>query len=77
MYPKSSRYVQKNNFISGESITSGYTFVDNTWLRSTGIRGLSLDATLNEIFRTSTVKAERGINYPFARTLSLSLNVSF
>ncbi len=74
---KSSRYVQKNNFFSGESITAGYEFRGSAWLKKVRLSNLSLNATLNEIFRWSTVKAERGIDYPFARTMSLSLNVSF
>ncbi|MDR2414492.1 MAG: SusC/RagA family TonB-linked outer membrane protein [Odoribacteraceae bacterium] len=77
VYPKSDRYVQKNNFFTGESIAAGYNFIDNAWLKTVGLRALAVDVTLNELFRWSTVKAERGINYPFARTLSLSLNVSF
>ena len=32
---------------------------------------------MNEIFRISSVKEERGIDYPFARTMSMSLSVTF
>jgi hypothetical protein len=31
----------------------------------------------NEFFRVSTIKAERGIDYPFSRIYSISLNLSF
>jgi TonB-linked SusC/RagA family outer membrane protein len=76
-YPKSSRYVQKNNFFAGESITAGYTFYGSAWLTRNRLGSLSLDATLGDIFRWSTVKAERGIEYPFGRTVSLSVNMTF
>jgi TonB-linked SusC/RagA family outer membrane protein len=75
--PKSSRYIQKNNYLSGESISAGYTFYGRTWLAARGIDNIILNATLNDIFRYSTVKAERGINYPFARAVSLSMNITF
>ena len=32
---------------------------------------------MNDIFRGSSVKEERGIDYPFARTMSMSLSVTF
>lgn len=74
---KSDRYIQKNNFFTGESIAVGYQFHEHAWLKKLGLRNLTVNATLNEIFRCSTVKAERGIDYPFARTMSISLNASF
>lgn len=74
---QSSRYVQKNNFLSGESFSLGYQFMGREWLKKIRMSNLSLNANMNEIFRLSTVKAERGTDYPFARTISLSLNASF
>lgn len=74
---QSSRYVQKNNFFTGESIALGYQFYGHKWLEKVGLKNLTLNATLNDIFRVSTVKAERGTSYPFARTVSISLNASF
>jgi len=38
---------------------------------------LTLQANMNDIFRVSTVKAERGIDYPFARTVSFSVSAVF
>ena len=34
-------------------------------------------AYMNDIFRISTVKNERGLSYPFARSVSFSLGVTF
>ncbi len=73
----SSRYVQKNNFISGESFSVGYRFFGQDWLKKAGLSSLSVNASMNELFRCSTIKIERGTDYPFARTFSISLNASF
>ena len=42
-----------------------------------GMQALSVQANMNDIFRWSTVKAERGIDYPFARTVSFSIGATF
>ncbi|ARS42042.1 hypothetical protein CA265_21230 [Sphingobacteriaceae bacterium GW460-11-11-14-LB5] len=75
--PMSSRFVQKENTISGESISMGYTFDRSAWLKKFGMRSLNLSALTNDIFRISSVKRERGIDYPFANTVSFTLRVSF
>lgn len=75
--PISSRFVQKNNFISGESFNIGY-WINNTRLtKKLGIKSVRFNIYMNDIFRLASVKAERGIDYPFANTISSSLNVSF
>mgnify|MGYP000379848531 CR=1 FL=1 len=38
---------------------------------------LTVRAYMNDIFRISTVKNERGIDYPFARSVSMSLGLRF
>lgn len=75
--PMSSRFVQKENTITGESLSLGYTFDRSAWLKKVGIRTLNLSAITNDIFRFSTVRRERGIDYPFANTVSFSLRASF
>ncbi|WP_182961172.1 SusC/RagA family TonB-linked outer membrane protein [Pedobacter gandavensis] len=73
----SSRFIQNESVLSCESISMGYTFTDNHWLKNMGLRTLNLSGYTNDIFRFSTVKRERGIDYPFARSVSLSLRASF
>ena len=73
----SSRFIQEENVIVGESINFGYEFKDQPWVSQMGLSRLRLNAYMNEIFRVSSVKTERGINYPFARAISFSLNASF
>lgn len=71
--PMSSRFVQKDNSFTLEAFRVGYEF-DNEWVKQTGFSSLRLNAYMNNIFRLSTVKAERGIDYPFARSVSFSLS---
>lgn len=73
----SSRFVQTENVLSGESISFGYNFQSQKWLRRAGLSGLRLNGYMNDIFRISSVQRERGIEYPFARSVSFSLNASF
>ncbi|WP_165784678.1 SusC/RagA family TonB-linked outer membrane protein [Solitalea longa] len=73
----SSRFVQRENVFSFESISVGYTFEKAKWVKSMGMNGLNFSAYTNDILRISTVKRERGIDYPFARSVSFSLRASF
>ncbi|WP_169515993.1 SusC/RagA family TonB-linked outer membrane protein [Gaetbulibacter saemankumensis] len=75
--PISSRFIQKENTLSAESINIGYQFRNRDWMRKIGLERLRLTAYMNEIFRFSTIRIERGLTYPFARSLSFSLNASF
>ena len=54
-----------------------YDFSDSNWVNSLGLSRLRLTAYMNDIFRLSTIQVERGIEYPFAQSVSLSLNASF
>lgn len=74
--PISSRFVQDENTFSGESINLGYEFRGKHWLDKAKLSNLRLSAYMNDIFYTSTVKRERGIDYPFTRSISLSLNAT-
>ncbi|WP_281636506.1 SusC/RagA family TonB-linked outer membrane protein [Flavobacterium marginilacus] len=75
--PISSRFIQKDDYVSGESIRVGYRITEKAWLKRNGLTALGFNALANEFFRISTIKAERGIDYPFSRIYSFSLNLSF
>lgn len=75
--PMSSRFIQKENVLMGESISLGYEFNKTNWVKYLGMRTLSVKAYMNDIFRLSNIKMERGIEYPFARTVSFSLTANF
>jgi TonB-linked SusC/RagA family outer membrane protein len=74
--PMSSRFVQDEQTIMGESVSIGYEFNSN-WIKRLRMSSLNMRMYMNDFFRISTIKAERGIDYPFARTVSFSLNVTF
>lgn len=73
---KSSRFVMDENYISGESFSIGYEFTQ-PFIRKMGLSALNVQANMNDAFRISSVKNERGIDYPFARTISLSISATF
>lgn len=74
--PMSSRFVRTENTLAGESISIGYES-NAKWVRYIGAEGITFRAYMNDIFRLSSFKEERGIDYPFARTISFSLNLRF
>lgn len=75
---KTSRFVQKNNYLRASSISLGYDINQNEWLkRNLAVQRMSVKLSMQEIFRFETSKHERGISYPFARTYSLGLSFNF
>ena len=71
-----SRFVEKENYIQLQSLSLGYDFSSDK-LRKMGIQRLKVSAIGNDIFKSSTVKMERGTSYPYARTFSLSAQITF
>lgn len=71
-----SRFVQDYNFLSFSGLSVGYDFpvemVGKWHLKNLGLR---FNAT--DLVRWSSVKEERGINYPYAHNYSLTLNIGF
>ena len=75
--PISSRFVQKENSFSAESVNIGYEFRNKNWLNKAYLSNLSITAFSNDVFYISTIKAERGTDYPFARSISMSIRATF
>jgi TonB-linked SusC/RagA family outer membrane protein len=77
--PMSSRFVQKENLLAGESINVSYSFQKDRsqWLRYIRMRELRCSVTMNDIFRFTNVQIERGIDYPFAENISFTINAYF
>lgn len=46
-------------------------------MKRVGITSATLGLYMEDICRFSTIKMERGIDYPFSRQISMSLNVVF
>ncbi|MGN7819974.1 SusC/RagA family TonB-linked outer membrane protein [Chitinophaga sp. 22536] len=74
--PMTSRFVQRENTLAGESINLGYE-LPNRVVKNWRMSYLRLNAYMNDIFRLSTIKRERGIDYPFANTVSFSVSAGF
>jgi hypothetical protein len=77
MTPYSSRFIQKDNYFRGESINLKWNFVDKPWLKSLKIRDLTVGLSMSDIFTVSSIKIERGIQYPFAKTVQMNISMRF
>lgn len=76
---ESSRFVMDDNEFAFSTINLSYR-MENTrygWLKRAGISTATLGIYMEDIARFSTVKMERGIDYPFSRNVSMSLSVTF
>lgn len=71
-----SRFVQKDNVLQVQSVYFSYDF-DKKAIEKTGMKNLRLALTANDVWRWSSVKTERGIDYPFARSVTFSLQTYF
>ena len=71
-----SRFVEDYNYLTMSTLNLSYEF-DNRNLLKYGIQRLKLLFYMNDVFYTSTVKMERGTDYPYARNFSVGLNVRF
>lgn len=75
--PISSRFIQRQSYIAGESFNISYRFTTQAWLTRARLKGLTISGYTNDIFRWSTVRNERGLDYPFATSFSLNINATF
>ena len=77
--PTSTRFLQRYNEFAFTSVAIGYRFEPKyfKFLETCKIASLSLNASMQDIGRISTVKQERGLDYPFARSFNLSVSVLF
>ena len=73
---KSSRFVMDDNSLVGESFNVGYEFPDRI-ARRMRVGAMNVQLTMADIFRATSVRVERGIDYPFARTVTMSLGITF
>lgn len=70
--PMSSRFVQTDNSLSLESLRIGYEFSPEV-AKKMGLNTLKLSGYMNDIFRLTNIKQERGTSYPFSRSVSFAL----
>lgn len=76
---ESSRFVMDDNEFYFSTINLSYRLDGKKfdWMKRVGVTSATLGLYMEDICRFSTVKMERGIDYPFSRQVSMSLNVVF
>ncbi len=72
-----SRFVQRNDELYLSSVSVGYDFYRQQWLRRVGLERLRLSFNTSDLLRLSSIKVERGTSYPYARSFSFSVNATF
>lgn len=71
-----SRFVQDYNVLTLSALTLGYEF-EQSWIRNAGLSVLRLEVGANDIFRCSSVEEERGLSYPYARSVNFTIKANF
>ena len=74
-YP-TSRFVQDRNELSLSSVQLSYDFFRHAFVKKWGLERIVLRCTMNDLYTFSSIKIERGINYPFARKINASLTLT-
>lgn len=72
-----SRFIQDLNELQMTSLNVGYDFRYLSFMQGHALERLKVQFNMNDVFRASSVKAERGIEYPFARSFSFSVQATF
>lgn len=73
---QTTRFVELENTISLSRLNVSYEVAPSV-LKKYGASKLSFGVSMNELFRLSTVKIERGTNYLYSRGVDFNLNVIF
>ena len=71
-----SRFMQRKNVLTWNSLSVGYEFAPEK-LKKIGLKLLRFEVGANDLWRLSTIEAERGLDYPFANTVNFLLKVNF
>ena len=71
-----SRFVQDYNMLEMTSLTLGYEF-KREWIAPLRLSMLRLEIGANDLFHVSSVKQERGLSYPYARTFTFAIRAAF
>lgn len=71
----SDRFIQRDNLVELQSIYLSYDFEKRIYSKM-AMRNLRVAFTMNDIWRWSSMKQERGIDYPFARSFTFSIQTS-
>lgn len=72
-----TRFVQNRRELDIAAINVYYDFYNQAWLRKAKLQRLRAAFNMNEVAKFSSIEIERGLSYPFARTVSFSLTATF
>ncbi|MDR1414545.1 MAG: SusC/RagA family TonB-linked outer membrane protein [Odoribacteraceae bacterium] len=72
-----SRFVEDYDALTFASLHLFYDFREHDFVRRSFLQRLKASFYMNDLFVISTVRTERGTDYPFARSFSLSLQANF
>ena len=71
------RFVEDNNTLTFASLALYYDFRDTKVVKDTFLERCKVTFYMNDLFTVSSIKIERGTDYPFARSFTLSLQATF
>ena len=78
MTQNTSRFVKDETTLTCQNIHLSYELINKPWLmKNLGIQSLTLGGDFSDLFYISSVKRERGLDYPVARRFSFSLSMMF
>lgn len=72
---QTSRFVRVNNYLSLNTLSVAYDFSPEL-LNSIGVKRLRLELLTKDLFYLTSIKRERGLSYPFAHSVEMSLRFS-
>lgn len=74
-----SRFVMDENVFQGSTLSFYYRMDTKNarFIKNWGLSSAKLGFTMEDLFYLSSVKRERGLDYPFSRQFTFSLNVAF
>ncbi len=75
-YQYSSRFVENDNELWLSSMNLQYN-VPETWAKKWGLQRMYVSLGMNDLFRLTSAKYERGTSYPYSRSVNFSLSVTF
>lgn len=71
-----SRFVRDEYFLNMRSLSLSYDFTPD-FCKKIYLSRLRVEFMTNDLFRVSTVKQERGLSYPFARSFEFAVSAAF
>ena len=72
-----SRFIEDENTLKLTTLSFGYENQMAPWLKTIGASSFNVRLSMNDLFYLSTIKEERGLDYPFQRSVMMSLGLSF